>query len=52
MEPKEKAKLLDVTSSRPADFLSDYREYDGRVAKLEYKREHQGTGRVNQKSCY
>ena len=52
MDEKDKAALRATTDRRPADFLSDCREYDGRAAKAEYKREHHGAGRVNKKSCY
>jgi hypothetical protein len=52
MKADEKDKLLTKTDARPAEFLSDVHEYDGRQAKQEFIRRTQNDGRVHQKRCY
>ena len=51
MDDKTKAALRAKTDNRPPDFLSDVREYDGRSAKEQWRKQNQGTGSVMQKIC-
>ena len=50
MNDKEKAELRAKTGARQPEFLSDIKEYDGRAAKQQWKREIQDDGKEHEKS--